>query len=217
MKAFVITIKDNEKSVEVAERCIASGKRFKLDIEMHPAITERNDPRQIAHDYKIPTIYFEDNEFSRTLPCLSTFLSHHSLWRKCWETKEEIVIFEHDAVLIDEVPKNAPYRHIMNIGRPSYGSWKEPKLLGVNRLTTKEYMPGAHAYMIKPSGAEMLLVRSQINPEPTDVFMNLDNFPTIQEYYPFCAEARDSFSTIQKRQGLRAKHNYNEKYRIIDA
>lgn len=217
MKAFVITIKDNEKSVAVAQRCIDSGKVHGLDVEMHPAVTERDDPYKIAENYKIPVSAFENNKFSRTLPCLSTFLSHHSLWRKCWEEKEELVIFEHDAVVTDAIPRNAPYRHIMNIGRPSYGRWNEPRSLGVNPLTTKPYMPGAHAYMIKPAGAEMLLVKAQMSAEPTDIFIKLENFPTIQEYYPFCAEARDSFSTIQKEKGLQAKHNYNEKYRIIDA
>ena len=33
MKNFVITIKDNERSVKAAQRCIDSGKRFnKLDL-----------------------------------------------------------------------------------------------------------------------------------------------------------------------------------------
>ena len=43
--------------------------------------------------------------------------------------------------------------------------------------------------------------------EPTDVYLNLDRFPFITEFYPWPIECRDSFSTIQRELGCRAKHN----------
>ena len=76
-------------------------------------------------------------------------------------------------------------------------------------------MPGAHAYMIKPSGAKALMEKAKTVAGPTDVFMNLKNFPWMEEYYPWPAEAHDSFTTIQKTEGCLAKHNYNGKYKII--
>lgn len=42
MKHYVITIEDNPKSVEAAERCIASGKKFGLEIEKFAATTPSN-------------------------------------------------------------------------------------------------------------------------------------------------------------------------------
>ena len=45
---------------------------------------------------------------------------------------------------------------------------------------------------------------------------NKNNFPWLQEYYPWVAEANDNFSTIQKTEGCLAKHLYNETYRIED-
>jgi hypothetical protein len=49
------------------------------------------------------------------------------------------------------------------------------------------------------------------------VYLNLDTFPWLQEWYPFVAEARDTFTTIQVEEGCLAKHNWKEGYEIIDA
>jgi hypothetical protein len=49
---------------------------------------------------------------------------------------------------------------------------------------------------------------------PTDVFLNLNSFAFLQEFYPWPVEARDSFTTIQSEIGCRAKHN---KVEIIEA
>ena len=103
----------------------------------------------------------------------------------------------------------------MNIGAPSYGNAQTPNILGVNPLTSKPYFPGAHGYMITPAGAKMLISKAKTNAAPTDVFMSLSNFPTLQEYYPWAVEARDSFTTIQKQAGCLAKHSYGETYDII--
>jgi len=48
----------------------------------------------------------------------------------------------------------------------------------------------------------------------TDIFLNLDWFPWLQEYYPWPVEARDNFTTIQNQTGCLAKHNYGEGYDI---
>jgi hypothetical protein len=134
----------------------------------------------------------------------------------CAEGTENFVIFEHDAVLIDRVPTTT-FHYVMNIGSPSYGKWNTPSLLGVNPLTTKRYFPGAHAYMVTPAGAKLLIENAPLYAKPTDVYLNLDTFPWLQEYYPFVAEARDSFTTIQVEDGCLAKHNWKEGYKIIDA
>ena len=87
--------------------------------------------------------------------------------------------------------------------------------LGVGPLTTKKYFPGAHAYMVSPTGARQLVDKSKTHAKPTDIFLNLGNFPWLQEYYPFVAKADDSFTTIQNKNGCTAKHNYNDSYRIM--
>ena len=137
------------------------------------------------------------------------------MWQKCIELDEEILIFEHDAVLTGPIP-NAPYTFICSFGKPSYGNFNIPQTLGLNPLTSKRYFPGAHAYGIKPAGAKILIDQAKTDAGPTDTFLHLDRFNFLQEYYPWPAEARDNFTTIQNINGCLAKHNYNEDYEISD-
>ena len=215
MKSFVITIKDNPKSVEVAERCIKSGQSNGLNIKMFDAITPNDEPLELLEKKGIAPNSF-DEKYSRNLNCISAFLSHYSLWEKCVEDNETYVIFEHDAVMIDRIPPTT-FKYVMNIGSPSYGRFNTPKSLGVNPLTTKRYFPGAHAYMVTPEGAKKLIENAPKHARPTDVYLNVDTFPWLQEWYPFVAEARDSFTTIQVEEGCLAKHNWKKGYEIINA
>jgi hypothetical protein len=71
--------------------------------------------------------------------------------------------------------------------------------------------------MVTPAGAQLLVENAPMYAKPTDVYLNLDTFPWLQEWYPFVAEARDSFTTIQTETGCLAKHNWKEGYEIINA
>ena len=215
MKAFVITIINNPHSVEVAKRCVESGERHGVKITMSEATTPMDEPLEILESLGIPPNAF-DEKYSRNLNCISAFLSHYSLWKECAEGNETFVIFEHDAVVTAPIPTQ-PFRYVMNIGEPSYGKFNIPRQLGVNPLTTKRYFPGAHAYMLTPAGAKLLVENAPMYAKPTDVYLNLDTFPWLQEYYPFVAKAKDSFTTIQVEEGCLAKHNWKEGYKIIDA
>ena len=215
MKAKVITLIHNPNSIQVAERCVDSGKKHGVDVGIFRAITPDDEPLEILEREKIPPMAF-DERYSRNLNCISAFLSHHTLWRQCVEAKETFVIFEHDAVVVSPIP-TIPFRFVMNIGAPSYGKWNKPPLIGINRLTTKRYFPGAHAYMVTPAGAKLLIENAPLYARPTDVYLNIETFPWLQEYYPFVAEARDSFTTIQTETGCKAKHNWKMGYEIIDA
>lgn len=206
---------DNPKSVEVAERCIRSGKLNGVEVEMFPAITPNDGPLELLAMYGIPAKRFKEM-YSRNLNCISAFLSHYSLWQRCAAGDEVFAIFEHDAFIVTPLPTQS-FHTVMNIGKPSYGQWKTPQRIGVNYLTTKPYFPGAHAYMLTPAGAKELVNNAPKHAKPTDVYLDKELFPSLQEYYPFCAEARDTFTTIQNKNGCIAKHNWNDDYEIVDA
>jgi len=210
MKSFVITIKDNPRSVESAERCIESGKKVGCAIRMFNAVTPKDDPEFLFLREGLPVDGMREN-YSRFENCAAAFFSHYSLWKKCIQMNETFVIFEHDAVLHDKVP-TVPFKYVMNIGHPSYGKFNTPSMFGVNPLTSKRYFPGAHAYMVTPMGAKKLIELAKKYAKPTDVFINLDLIQA-QEYYPWVAVAKDSFTTIQKELGTVAKHN---KVEVID-
>ena len=193
MKMYVITIMENEKSVQVADRCVQSGLVFGHKIEKHPA--------------------YSPQKYSRPENCIAGFLSHHSLWMKCLELNEPIVIFEHDAVVTNDIPSLLMF-DILNLGKPSYGKFNTPTFIGYGSLISKPYFPGAHAYRITPKGAAELVNEAQFSAGPTDIYMHTSKF-TLGEYHPWVAEARDSFTTIQRKEGCYAKHNYGESYEII--
>lgn len=213
MKAFVIAIEDIVESMSCAERCINSFKP--LNVEVFPAVTSRNtDLLKESKTRKLNLAGFTDR-WSRKENAIACFLSHHSLWSKCFYENTELLILEHDAVQISEFPEKLDYDKIISLGKPSYGKFNIPRTNGINPLTSKQYFPGAHAYLIKPEGAKILLQRAKEYSEPTDVFLHLRRFPWLQEYYPWCVEVQDTFSTVQKEEGCIAKHSYKEGFRIV--
>lgn len=215
MKNYVITIMDNEKSVQAANRCIRSGMKFRFGIEMFPAVTPKDQPAELMNQQHISTERFQQSKFSRIEPMMAAYMSHYSLWKRCVETREEITVFEHDAVIQDPIPGYLIYDGCINLGRPSYGNWKQPRMLGVNPLTSKRYFPGAHAYRVNPRGAARLVKLATQFAMPADVYLNVELFPWLEEYYPWPVVCDDSFTTIQNLEGCQAKHNFKAGYEIL--
>ena len=212
MKNFVITISENEKSVAAATACIESGKKYGIDIEMYQAITP-NECHDFLNEHKINHNQFNNSAFSREDNARAAFCSHFSLWKWAAFNNQEVTIFEHDAIIVAPIP-HINYNACISLGKPSYGKYNTPPSLGVNKLVSKRYFPGAHAYRMKPEAAKVITERAVLEARPTDVFLNVDTFPFLQEYYPWPVEVRETFSTIQKTNGCLAKHMYNDDYVI---
>lgn len=213
MKSYVITIMDLPKSVQYAQRCIDSMPEF--NIEMFPAVTPKNNPIAMLRTKGIDARSFNE-KYSNLENCAAAFLSHHTLWEMCANDNEEYQIFEHDAVCVGNLPKFISYNGCISLGAPSYGKYNTPTTLGVNPLVSKRYLPGAHAYRLKPKAARQFVEIAKEHAKPTDVFLNKDLFPWLQEYYPWPVVAKDSFTTIQNVSGCTAKHNYGDTYEILD-
>lgn len=217
-EAFVITIMDLKKSVKAADRCIKSASMFNMKVEKFAALTPKDNPEAQFKVRNIPTENFEE-VYSRRVNCMATFLSHFSLWERCLQSGKRTVIFEHDAIVTGDVPVFANFQHFMTFSKPSYGEFNTPAMLGVNPLTQKRYFGGAHGYVITPKGAWILTQAAQRVARPTDIFLNKENLPSIQEYYPWVCEARDSFSTIQNVAGIQMKHGlktHGQNYELLN-
>ena len=212
MKNFVITIENNDKSVEAASRCIESGKRHGLEIEYYSAFTPA-DYHTYLKENKVDTKLFDNSEWSREENAKAAFCSHFSIWQYCAEMNQEVTIFEHDAVVVAPIPE-VNYNGCISFGKPSYGKYNTPSSIGKNRLMSKRYFPGAHAYRVKPDAAKYMVQRARLEAQPTDIFLNIETFPFLEEYYPWPVEVRENFSTIQKPKGCFAKHMYNDQYVI---
>lgn len=218
-EAYVITIMDEEKSRKAADKCIRSAARYGLKVEMFQALTPKDDPEAQFKIRSIPTHNFEE-VYSRKVNCMAAFLSHFSLWERCVLSGKRTIIFEHDAIVTGDVPVKANFQHFMTFSKPSYGEFQTPTMLGVNPLTQKRYFGGAHGYMITPAGAWILVEAAQRIARPTDIFLNRENLPSIQEYYPWVCEAKDTFSTIQNENGIQMKHGFKqdrpEQYELVN-
>tara|TARA_Y100000385_G_C13106870_1_gene648589 strand:- start:378 stop:1022 length:645 start_codon:yes stop_codon:yes gene_type:complete len=211
LEAYCIYVKG--KADELADRCVATGKKHKVEVTKVEGYTpETLNIDEYYAEFNIPQAAFHE-KYSRIDPVRCAFASHHHLWRECAEGKTAYLILEHDAVFVNSLP-NTIIGNIVNLGKPSYGKYNIPNL-GENRLTSKQYLPGAHGYMVTPFGAKLLLHRTQVDAGPTDVFIHNQRFPgQINEVYPWPIECEDSFTTIQNETGCLAKHNYNEQYQI---
>ena len=215
INAYVISIFSIKESMQAANRCIKSAKEFGIDVKKFKAFTPDDNPITKLREKGIDASGMKE-VYSRMERAAAGFLSHLTLWEKCANDCVKYLIFEHDAVVVDKIPVTAPFEKVMTIGKPSYGKFKTPATLGVGPLIHKRYFGGAHAYMLNPDGAKELVLKAKSGKAiPTDVFLNLDNFPWLQEYYPWPAEAHDSFSTIQNTNGCLAKHNYGEGYHLL--
>ena len=219
MSAYVITIMDNPQSIQAAARCIASGQLQpnKVHIKHHHAFTPKDNLTDLLERNGIKNLenFKNDQRYSRLDRCIAAFLSHLYCWKQCIIDNEFTLIFEHDAIMIGNLPEKLWFDKIITLAKPSYGKFNIPTKLGVGPMVQAQYTKGAHGYMISPEGAKELLEKAKTDAGPTDTFLNLNNFPFLQEYYPWIIEARDTFTTIQNQQGCAAKHNYNEQYKII--
>jgi len=213
MNSYVITILNNERSVQVAKRCIRSAAQHGVEVDFWKATTPNDFPIDKLIDEGVSIAGLHET-YSRIANCAAAFHSHYSLWKHCVETKEEVMILEHDAVFVNDIPSEIYFNKCISLGKPSYGKWNTPNTFGINPLTSKRYFPGAHAYIVKPIAAREFIDRAKVMARPTDVFLNVENFPWLQEYWPWPVEAHDSFTTIQNENGCLAKHNYGETYGI---
>jgi len=214
MIAKVITLQNVPESVKVAERCINSAKNYGVQVSKFNAITPETY-HHVIDENEINVDHFKE-VYSRYENALSAFCSHFSLWKECLTSRSPYLILEHDAVFMDTLP-NFFFGDIVNLGEPSYGRYISPPYIGEGPLISKPYLPGAHCYYITPKGAKSLINGAKVMAKPTDVYIRKEVFD-INEYNPWPVKAVDSFTTIQKEEGIHAKHSFMQtgKMDIID-
>src|SRR6056300_1828560 len=110
MKAYIITLTANTKSMEAAKRCIGSAN---IPISIFDAVTEM-DAEKIMREELITWNYpWKGEEYdmkagvkksayrtANPLRRVACFLSHYMLWKMCVEKNKPLMILEHDAIFI---------------------------------------------------------------------------------------------------------------------
>ncbi len=214
MKGYVGTLMNLPESVEMAERCVVSGKKFNIDVDIFPAVYKDIALEELKKEnLKLATW---NESFSNVEAVVGNFITQYRIWNTIVSSNEAGIVLEHDAIFIDTIPTISD--DIVNIGKPSYGAFITKQTPGTYPMFSKSggYIPGAHGYYLSPTGAQELINKAKdIGATPCDLFLNKTNFPNIKEIYPWVVEAKDEFTTIQKEKGCIAKHNYNQKYKIL--
>lgn len=116
MKAYVITLKGNDYSEEVANRCIVSAKKFGLTVEPFYGV-DKYIARDVMKEHKLKWTWAGPNNDTKILCPISGLqmfpytakdinakigcsMSHFLMWKKCVELDEPILILEHDTVFL---------------------------------------------------------------------------------------------------------------------
>jgi hypothetical protein len=221
MKAFVITLKDNESSVRLSNKCLESLEENGYDGEAFDAHCGQESSEYLA-SYNVKPIsnpevpYFHlYNQWTSVTGTIGCFASHFNLWLKSMTLNESIIIMEHDAKILRPWD-NFHWKDILHLDwegsirrrnmRGLYDSYDRVMSDSVFRMG---FSPGEaagvismncnYAYAIKPHAAKIL-----VNEAVTNGWFAADRFireplvlietihPKVAEEQP---EAIDMFTT----------------------
>lgn len=201
------------QSVEVAERCKESCEKYDIEAYLFPAIW-RDEVDQYLSLLPLKVGKIKEN-YSNKNAVIANFLTNYEMWMYSLLLDETLLILEHDSVLTGPIP-DIEWPPITNVGKPSFGAYGTKDKEGLYKPFSKPgYFPGAHGYIITPKGAQKLLDSAREHGiVELDLFFNPSRLP-LKEYWPWFVEAHDSFSTIQKEEGCKAKHNWGKEYEVI--
>jgi len=190
MKAYVIVLKNDPYSIAASNQFVRSSELVENDFEIirfdaiQPEQTNKfmkqyglrwNYPwKGSVNDFQtglLKSAYLTQTPEKR----IACFLSHYTLWMNCFESKENFLIFEHDAVFSNKldirVLSDSSFS-IIGLNDPR-GATRKSKLFYDTILSKKDKtvirppkvdednipqgIAGNSAYYIKPEGAKALL------------------------------------------------------------
>tara|TARA_Y100001954_G_scaffold148778_1_gene158227 strand:- start:2022 stop:2705 length:684 start_codon:yes stop_codon:yes gene_type:complete len=163
-------------SENLAQECIESAKKFGIQAKIFPATWGKDiDKHFVEQDLKI---YKKGQKKKDINPGLKgCLLSHYRLWKKCIESQEPMMIFEHDNIVLRDIPEKLlnTFEDVLHLDFASrqvtdYEDFTEtyngddvkqwcpqiPRLSG-HELYNKTHIKGSHAYIIKPLGATKMV------------------------------------------------------------
>ena len=181
MKSFIIRLKQNKLSCDIAEQCFEQAKKFGLELEYFDGIYG-NDGNEVFEKYGVKKFRrFVKRDSPGRLGCAA---SHYLLWKKCLELNETVLVLEQDGYQIRPIPSDIEQNFTEVIKLDSCWPWEPDQ--GYDKCVAREhaeryseytwpqrdleqaskkahkfpfgypYFRGAWSYMIKPAGAKKL-------------------------------------------------------------
>jgi GR25 family glycosyltransferase involved in LPS biosynthesis len=219
VKAFVISLLENQYSQACTARCIESAAG--INVQIFPAVS-RDNAIETMRAYGLRWTWAKDNtsedvcRFTRLkqrpygdlLAKIGCSMSHYLLWERCVQVGEPFMILEHDAVF-ERPYEPFEFRGICQINDPAgatpRGLWWHTRMRdrgpGVFDKThifpddVPDGLAGNSAYVIRPRAAgDLCAMARKIGLWPNDALMCRQLFD-LQELYPFVTHVEQTVST----------------------
>jgi GR25 family glycosyltransferase involved in LPS biosynthesis len=184
-RAYIIRVKGNNNSEKQALNCATTCNKVGMPFQYWDAYNGISDEIIVPehHNSIMKMIKVTDHYLSRgEVACA---LSHISLWARCVEQDQPIVILEHDAVMTAAYPTHHVFNSIAYLGsneqaHQGWGVFATPP--HASEGPNYHFICRAHAYAIDPAVAKNMLshvLKFGIT-APLDIILRADIFPMHQ-------------------------------------
>ena len=187
-QAYIIHVANNSISVELAHRCLDSCQKINYRAELWSGFDGTGSDLIIPDNIIKQSWYkwLKVTDHHQSLAEIACSLSHISLWVKCMELDQPIVILEHDAIMVKPYTQHEIYNGIVYLGSQDQASQNRssedliPVYSAIN--SNWNFIHRAHAYSIDPAAARKLFtnVLSRGIYESADVMIRADDVAIIQ-------------------------------------
>ena len=185
-KNYIIRLDEHPGSCDQAEECAASSEKFNMEWEYWPAFNGLN-----KQDILVPEKFkgkdwlkwFKVSNNKMTIPEVSVFFSHLSLWIHCLNLNQPLVVCEHDCIWLKEYKNHVLWNAINYLGgsellENQFADQPTPPFGTLGTNGNWRFMNRTHCYSICPSIASRLVAHTLkfgIQAVP-DITMNADLF-----------------------------------------
>lgn len=143
MLSTVIVLRGHKRAESHLPQLLESANKNRWDISVFDAFNGLHSNWPFKVDQRYPKV-IKTMERPGVKGC---FLSHYELWKKVLTTGQTMAIFEHDIILRKPPPTDLLSADIIKLD-----GFRVSK-----PAPTGQWWEGAHAYIIKPSGARKLI------------------------------------------------------------
>jgi hypothetical protein len=184
-KAYIIRIKGESVSEALANRCSESCIKVQQPFEFWDAYDGLKNPIQPPENHSEVLNLIKVTDHYLTRGEVACALSHISLWNRCVQIDQPIVVLEHDAVMLQPYVNHAVYNSICYLGSVEQvkKGWEiMPTPPHASEGRNYHFICRAHAYAIDPAVAKNMLahvIKFGIC-APLDIILRADIFPIHQ-------------------------------------
>jgi GR25 family glycosyltransferase involved in LPS biosynthesis len=161
MKAFIIYLKEVQSTVDAALECKRTAREYGIDAWLMEGYSPSRADQFIKQNnlkpyLPGPKLYGIKWNKPGVRGC---FVSHYHAWLKCVELNHTIIVLEHDARIVKELP-TIDFSDVLQLGYNKNGVDDASKsYIEENTFERKgvKMLEGTHAYAVTPQGAQKLI------------------------------------------------------------